>query len=77
MSITIDFSPADMAMIEEQATLSQVSVDDFIKEAVAKAARNAAYLAELDARIEEVAQGKVVTFGEDEWEKFINEKSVQ
>ena len=56
MSVTIDFSPADLQLIEDQATIANITLEDFIK----KAANNAAYLAKLDRADEQVRQGKVI-----------------
>ena len=66
MSITINFSPADMALIEAQASANNTTAEEFIRNASAKAARNAAYLAKLDHAAQQVKQGNVVykTFDE-------------
>ena len=48
MSITIDFTPAEIALIKEQATACNTTAEEFIRQASAKAARNAEYLAKLD-----------------------------
>ena len=58
MSITIDFSPADIELIKEQAAASNTSAEDFIREASAKAARNASYLAKLDRAFRQSMEGK-------------------
>jgi hypothetical protein len=71
MPITIDFSPADIQLIQ-QATAGNVSVEQFSREAILKAARNAAYLDKLNKSAEQVKQGKVVKFSDEEWEKMTN-----
>ena len=56
MSVTIDFPPDTLRLIEEEATAANISLEDFIK----KAANNAAYTAKLDRADEQLRQGKVV-----------------
>ncbi|MBQ9615687.1 MAG: hypothetical protein IJR38_05035 [Selenomonadaceae bacterium] len=77
MSITIDFSPADMQRLQEQATAGNVSVEEFSRSAIMKAARNAEYLAELERRTKDIREGRnIVSFTDEEWEKFIHEKEL-
>ncbi len=57
MSITLDFAPADMAIIEQQAAAAKQSIERFIIEAAAKSARNAAYLAKIDRGIKQMHEG--------------------
>lgn len=77
MSITIDFNPSDMALIKKQAIAGNTSVEEYIRNASAKAARNTEYLAELDRRTKDVHEGKnTVSFTDEEWAKFINEKEL-
>ena len=71
MSITIDLSPADVQLIQ-QAAAGNISIEQFSREAILKAARNATYLAKLRKADEEIEQGKVVKFTDEEWERFIN-----
>ena len=71
MSITLDFSPADVQLIQ-QAAAGSVSIEQFSREAILKAARNATYLAKLRKADKEIEQGKVVKFTDEEWERFIN-----
>lgn len=41
-----------------------------------KAVRNAKYLAEMERRVKDIESGKnVISFTEEEWEKFIDEKT--
>ena len=71
MSITIDFSPADTRLIQEQAAACNTSMEQFSRDAVLKAARNAAYLAEIDRRTNDVRNGRnIVSFTNEEWETF-------
>ena len=72
MSITIDFSPDSMELIQEQAMANNTTAEEFIRQASEKAARNAAYLSKLDRSREEIRQGKTVSFTDEEWEKFIH-----
>lgn len=57
MSITIDLSPADVEFVQAQATAGNVSIEEFSREAVMKAARNAAYLAKLDRAFRQSVEG--------------------
>ena len=72
MSITIDFTPADIQLIQQQATAGNVSIEQFSREAILKAARNAEYVAKLKKSEEQINQGNVVKFSDEEWESFIN-----
>ena len=60
MSITINFSPADVEFIAAQAAAGNVSLEEFSKQAILKAAQNAAYLAMLDRSRQEAREGKVI-----------------
>mgnify|MGYP002623660207 CR=1 FL=1 len=76
MSITIDFSPADMKMLQVQATAGNVSVEEFSRNAIMKAAKNAEYLAELRRRTKDIRECKnMVSFTDEEWEKFIHDRA--
>ncbi len=57
MSITIDLDPVDTEFLKAQATARNVSVEEFSREAVMKAARNAAYLASIDQAIKNADAG--------------------
>ncbi len=57
MSITIDFSPSDLELIQKQAAAANKSAEDFIREAAAKSARNAEYLAMIDHGIKQMHEG--------------------
>ena len=60
MTITIDYSPDSIEMIERQAAASNTTAEDFIRKASEKAARNAEYLAMLDRSHQELREGKVI-----------------
>ena len=60
MSITINFSPADVEFIAAQAAAGNVSLEEFSKQAILKAAQNAAYLAMLDRSRQEAREGNVI-----------------
>lgn len=77
MTITVDYSPADMDIITEQAKAGNTSVEEFVRATSSRAARNAAYLAKLDRARQEIREGKVVTFTDEEWEKFVNAQNIQ
>lgn len=77
MSITINLSPADVQFVQEQAIAGNVSIEQFSRDAIMKAARNAAYLAKLEQSRKQIEQGKVVRFTDEEWEKFTNAQDIQ
>ena len=58
MSITIDFIPADLQLLQEQAAAGNVSVEEFIRNSSMKSARNAEYLARLDRAFQNMKEGK-------------------
>ena len=58
MSITIDLSPADIEFVQAQAAAGNVSVEEFSREAIMKAARNASYLAKLDRAFKQSVEGR-------------------
>ncbi len=59
MSVMLDYAPDDIALIQEQARASNTSVEEFIRQASLKAARNAAYLAKLDRSSEVVYSRRI------------------
>ena len=58
MPITIDFTPADARLVQEQAQAGNVSVEEFSHAAIMKAARNAAYLAKINRAFKQSIEGK-------------------
>lgn len=60
MSITVDFAPNDIETIEHLANKKEISASDYIHEIILQAIREETELEEIDRRIEEVKQGKVV-----------------
>ena len=76
MPVMLEYAPADIALIQEQAKAINTSVEEFIRQTSLKAARNAAYLAKLDMSRKQLEQGKVVTFSDEEWEKYINAQDI-
>lgn len=58
MTITIDFNATDMALIEKQATASNTTAEEFIRNASAKAARNAEYLSMLGRAFKQMEEGR-------------------
>ncbi len=73
MSITIDFTPADVEFIQAQATAGHVTLEEFSRQAILKAAQNAAYLTMLDQSRKEQAEGKVIEKTMDELEAMAAE----
>ncbi len=73
MSITIDFSPAAMALIKEQAMAQNTTAEEFIRTASEKAARNAEYLAMLDKSRKQLQEGKVIKKTMEELEAMASE----
>ncbi|MBQ7480037.1 MAG: hypothetical protein IJT01_14260 [Selenomonadaceae bacterium] len=71
MSITIDFTPAEIALIKEQATACNTTAEEFIRQASAKAARNAEYLAKLDKGFKQMEEGKFTHFSDEELRRLI------
>ena len=61
MSITIEFSPADIGLIKAQAASHDTSIEEFSHDAVMRAARNAAYLAKLDRGYKQIMEGSCQT----------------
>ena len=57
MSITLNYSPADLELLKAQAAASNRSVEEFIMEASMKSARNAEYLAMIDRSIKQMHEG--------------------
>ena len=66
MSITIDLSPADTQFVAAQAAAGNVSVEEFSREAIMKAARNASYLAKLDRSMQQMHDGTGTAFTDKE-----------
>ncbi len=56
----IDFTPADVQLIEKQAAAINVSAEDYVRSVSLKAAHNAEYLSMLDKSDEQFHQGKVI-----------------
>ena len=78
MTITIDYTPENKELIERQAIANNTTAEEFIRDASLKAARNAEYLAELDRRSKDIAEGKnIISFTDKEWEAFINAQNIQ
>ena len=73
MSITLDFSPADIELLQAQAKIDNVSIEEYSKAAIMKAVRNAEYLSKLDLAREQVKQGHVVYKTIAELEAMANE----
>ena len=71
MSIIIDLSPSDVQFVQEQATAENVSVEQFSRDAIMKAARNAAYLAKLDKGFKQMAEGRFTHFTDEELRQMI------
>jgi len=65
MSITVNFSPADTALVREQAITANISIENFIHDTVmevvqkqrAKNKRNNEYLAKIDRGLRSMQEG--------------------
>lgn len=77
MQLTIDFSPADIVLMQERATATNVNIEDYVRETVLKETNNSAYLSKLEMSREQIRNGQVVTFSDEEWERFIDAKDIQ
>lgn len=66
MSITIDLNPVDAEFLKAQAGARNVSVEEFSREAIMKAARNSAYLASIDQAIENADAGHCIYLTDEE-----------
>ena len=88
MSVMELDSQAIINVGEESANFSPRELKIFVREIadmviagekinVAKAIHNAKYFAEIDRRLENIAEGKnLVTFTPEEWEKFSNAHNI-
>lgn len=76
MTVTLDFTPNDVAFIESQAIAANLTVEDFSRAAILKAANNAAYLNKLEKSEKQIKEGQVKTFTAEEWERFVSEQEV-
>ena len=57
MSITLDFTPTDIELIQAQAAASNLSVEEFSRNIIRKAIHNSAYLAMIDQGLQQIANG--------------------
>ena len=73
MSITLNYSPADLQLLKAQAEASNQSVEEFIMESSMKSARNAEYLAMLDKSRKQLQEGKVIIKTMEELEAMASE----
>ena len=76
MPITIDVSPADVDLIRTQAIDQNVSVEEFSREAILKAARNAAYLKRIRQAKKNLDEGKGKFFTDEELEALFHGNAV-
>ena len=72
MAIMIDLSPADVELVRSQAMEQDISVEEFSKEAVMKAARNAAYIKRIKQAKKNLDEGKGKFFTNEELEALIH-----
>lgn len=66
MSITIEFSPVEIAVIKAQAMAQNTTVEEFIRKESAKAARNAEYMARIDRAKKNADAGNCTYLTDDE-----------
>ena len=76
MTVSLDFTPNDAAFIESQAIAANLTVEDFSRAAILKAANNAAYLKKLEKSEKQIKEGQVKNFTAEEWERFVSEQEV-
>ncbi|MBR3457140.1 MAG: hypothetical protein IKH16_03155 [Selenomonadaceae bacterium] len=57
MSITLDFTPTDIELIQAQATASNLSIEEFSRNIIIKTIHNAAYMAMIDQGLQQIAKG--------------------
>lgn len=73
--IMVELSSADTKLVEAGALAGNMSVEEFSHAAIMKAARNAAYTAKLDRAFQNMRERKnMVSFTEEEWERFVHEQ---
>ena len=60
MTLTLNLTPAETELMQEQATAAHTSMESFAREAALKAARNAAYLDGLKESMRQLEKGEVV-----------------
>ena len=72
MSITIDFSPADLQLLREQAAAGNVSIEEFIRQSSMKSARNAEYLGRIEQSIQRLNEGKGTKLTWEQLERLAN-----
>lgn len=60
MAMVVEFSPTEEEFIHAQAVAANLSAELFARDAVLKAARNAAYIAKLDRADRQLKEGKGV-----------------
>ena len=70
---SITFEPLEMKyfILEVKEMIDNNEIID-----LPKAIHNAKYFSMLEEREREVMEGKVVTFTDEEWEKFVNEQEI-
>ena len=57
MSITLDFTPTDIELIQAQATANNLNIEEFSRKIIMKAIHNAAYMAMIDQGVQQIANG--------------------
>ena len=57
MSITLDFTPADIELIQAQAAASNLSIEEFSRKIIMKTIHNATYLSMIDKGMQQIANG--------------------
>ena len=76
MSITVDLSPADIEFVQAQAAAGNVSVEEFSREAIMKAARNASYLAKIDHAFQQMHDGTGTILTDKELKALVYENNI-
>lgn len=76
MSITIELSPADIEFVQAQAAAGNVSVEEFSREAIMKAAHNASYLAKIDHAFQQMHDGTGTILTDKELKALVYENNI-
>lgn len=70
----------NMILTEKESVHFKNEIDKQLAETkiidIGKAVRNARYLAMLDESFKQAEEGKIITFSDEEWEKFVNEQEL-
>ena len=77
MTLAFNFDDIDTKLIQRSAAKQNLSLVEFARQAMLKAAHNAEYLSMLDESRRQIAEGKIVSFSDEEWDKFVQEQELR